>query len=58
MNLYKGLLFQGGYFTTPESLELLGPVEETFGISGPRKSESRPAQAASVVGRDGDCCPA
>ena len=57
MNLYKGLLFQGGYFTTPDSLELLGAFEESIGIVVPQKHESRPA-AASVVGRDGDCCPA
>ena len=59
MNLYKGLLFQGGYFTTPESLELLGAVEESTGIvANAQKHESRPVQAASVVGTGGDCCPA
>ena len=57
MNLYKGLLFQGGFFTTPDSLALLGAVEESIGIDFAQKHESRP-EAASLIGRDGDCCPA
>ena len=55
MNLYKGLLFQGGYFTTPEQLKALGPVEESIGLAGgAQKRGSRPEAASAIVG--GECC--
>ena len=59
MNLYKGLLFQGGFFTTPEALRALEPVEESIGLSsaGAQKRESRPEAALRNV-VPANCCPA
>ena len=53
MNIYAGLLFQGGFFATPESLKALDAVEESIGFA--QKRESRP-KAASVDVCDGECC--
>ena len=56
VEMAAGLLFQGGFFATPESLKQLEAVEETLGVA--RKRESRPlaGAASSGLAAGDECC--